>query len=91
MRLQSCDLSKQKQNAPPFGPFPCHVRLDKKKIGKHRAKPAQRGNEPELSDFFMEIKIYDIGKLQLSMLERECSLRREFHYAKREKHRKRKE
>src|SRR5438477_7034870 len=82
MRLQSRDLAKQKQNPSPFGPLPGHVRLDKKKIGQHRAKPAQRGDEPELSDFFAEIEVCDVGKLKLSMLQRHRALGRKFHHAK---------
>jgi hypothetical protein len=84
MRLQGCDLSEQKQNPSPFSSFPGNVCLDKKKIGKHRAEPTQRGDESELADFFTEIEIYDIGKLQLPVLERERSLRGKFHHAKRE-------
>jgi hypothetical protein len=81
MRLQNRDLSKQKQNASPFGPFPGHVCLDKKKIGQQRAKTAQRGDEPELPDFFAEIEICDVGKPQLSMLERERALGRKSHHS----------
>jgi hypothetical protein len=67
------------------------MRLDKKKIGEHRAEPAQRGHEPELPDFFAEIEVYYIGKLQLTMLERERSFSRKFHDAKNENYGDRKE
>src|SRR5438093_8958796 len=89
MRLQSCDLAKQKQDASPFRAFPSHVRFDEEKIRQHRAEPAERGDEPELSDFFAEIEIYDIVKFSArggSMLEQERALGRKFHHAKREQH-----
>ncbi len=66
------------------------MRFDEQKIGYHRAEAAQRGDEPELRHFFAKIEIqFNIFKMQLPMLQRNCSLSRTFHHAKNEKHRER--
>ena len=86
MRLQSRDLSKQKQNASPFRPLPSHVRFNEQNIREHRAEAAQRRDEPELPNPFAQIEICHVGKFQLSLLTRERVLGRKFHYPKREEH-----
>ena len=78
-RLQGCDLAEQTKHAAPFCAFPGHVRLHKKKVGKDRAKAAERRDETELPNSLSKIEIeFDAAKMFLSMNGGEFTFSRQF-------------
>ena len=63
------------------------MRLNEKKVGHDRAESAERGDKAELADFFAEIKIDCVARVELSMLQRQSVLARKFRDAECEQHR----
>jgi hypothetical protein len=57
VRLQSCDLTEEKQDATPLCPLPRDVCLDKEEIRSHCAETAEGGDEAELADLFAQCEI----------------------------------
>ena len=66
------------------------MRLDKESIGDNCSKPAQRGDESELPDFFAKIEIeFDAAEMFLPMKSRKIAFDRQFEQAHHDQHRQR--
>src|SRR5204862_6159543 len=77
--LERRDLSKQPQHPAPLSVFPGGMRLDKKRIGDNCAKPAQRGDESKLPEFYAKHEIeFDAAEMLLPMKSRKIMFDRQF-------------
>ena len=82
--LERRDLSKQPQHPTPLSVFPSGMRLDKKGIGDNCAKPAQRGDESQLPEFFAKREVeFDAAEMFLPMKSRKIAFDRQFEQAHR--------